>query len=157
MNSFFRQTDNAWHRAINAHAHLGGPDFPHWMYEAKTAAGESERLPKLFERERLGMLSKVFRPCACCSNGKHVVDNHLTCCMGIECRKCPHLLALDACTDLTPEQIDTMKSWTCIGHILSKGGDPMNEGYILTVDDRMFWDRVFESLASSGPDATEGQ
>jgi hypothetical protein len=150
MSDFINTTEYPWHRAINDHCDEQRElkkEWPHFMYEAKTAARSIEYLPDLFAREREGKLPKTFRMCSCCSEGKHVVDNHLTCCLGIECRKCPHLLALEKTLELTPALIDQMKAWTCIAHILSKGGDVMNEGYILTVDDRMFWDRVCQSMA----------
>ena len=38
--------------------------------------------------------------------------------------------------------------------IVSQGGDVAGEGYILTTDDRMFWDRVYASMAS-GQDEQE--
>lgn len=39
------------------------------------------------------------------------------------------------------------KAWTCAAHIVSSGGDVLREGYLLTVDDRMYWDKVYENLA----------
>lgn len=53
---------------------------------------------------------------------------------------------------MTPEQRDWIKAWTCVGHILANGGDVAGEGFIMTVDDRMYWDGVYESLASAGPE-----
>jgi hypothetical protein len=50
---------------------------------------------------------------------------------------------------LTPEQQDEAKAWTCVAHILMQGGDHMNEGYLLTTGDRMFWERVYENLSAS--------
>lgn len=148
-----REIDHPWHCAINQHARdKAGDEWPRFMYDGKTAAHEVPRMALLFAMERDGKLAKVFRPCACCSDGKHIVDNHLTCCLGTECRKCPHLLALEK-ADLSPEQIDICKAWTCAAHILANGGDVMGEGFLVTVDDRMFWDRVCESLASVEPDA----
>jgi hypothetical protein len=49
---------------------------------------------------------------------------------------------------VTPEDIDIAKAWTCAAHIVSEGGDRMNEGYIVTVSDRMYWDRVCENLSA---------
>jgi hypothetical protein len=37
-----------------------------------------------------------------------------------------------------------------LAHIVSTGGDTMNEGFLLRVDDRMFWDNVHASLAQEG-------
>ena len=31
-------------------------------------------------------------------------------------------------------------------------GDPAGEGYVLTVDDRMFWERTYASMAGGPPD-----
>lgn len=64
----------------------------------------------------------------------------------MECRKCPHLAALDK-AEMEPEKRDWIKAWTCVGHILSKGGDVAGEGFLTTVDDRMYWDSVHQSLA----------
>jgi hypothetical protein len=144
-----------WHRAINRHSEeqqKAGKEWPRFMYDGKTAASEVPRMALVLGMEREGKLPKVFRPCSCCSEGKHIEDNHLTCCLGVKCRECPHLLALEKATELTPEQIDQCKAWTCAAHILANGGDVMGEGFLVTVDDRMFWDRVCESLASGGPD-----
>lgn len=146
--------DHPWHCAINHHAReQKAGAWPRFMYDAKTAAHEINRMALLFAMERNGKLPKIFRPCACCSEGKHIVDNHLTCCLGTECRKCPHLLALEK-AELTPEQIDICKSWTCATHILANGGDVANEGFLTTVDDRMYWDRVGDSLAAASDDGS---
>lgn len=143
--------DHEWHVAINKHTTAlreADPqsEWPRWMYEAKDAALEVPRLALLFKNEREGKLDKTFRRCSCCPDEKHVVDNHLTCCLGVECRKCPHLMGMEKAA-LTPEQIDWVKSWTCVGHILANGGDVANTGFIITEDDKMYWDSVHNSLA----------
>lgn len=142
--------NHEWHCAINrfTEGKAGTEEWPRFMYEAKTAAAEVPRLALLFKSEREDKLDKVFQPCSCCTEKKHVVDNHLTCCLGTECRKCPYLLALDK-AKLPAETRDWLKAWTCATHIIENGGDPANEGFILTVDDRMYWDRLHESLAAS--------
>jgi hypothetical protein len=157
LKDFGGDIDHEWHVAINRHSddeRAAGKEWPSWMYEAKDAALEVPRLALLFQNERLGKLPKVFRKCACCSEGKHITDNHLTCCLGVECRKCPHLAGLDK-AKLPVEQRDWIKAWTCAGHILSEGGDRANTGFLVTVDDVMFWDSVHSSLASAPPDITE--
>lgn len=139
-----------WHVAINQHAdnqRKAGKDDYHWLYDAKTAAQEVPRLALLFDHERNGKLKKVHRQCSH-SKLQEVVDNHLTCCLGVECRKCEHLLDLEK-AKLTPDQIDWIKAWTCMGHILSNGGDHAGEGFILTTDDRMYWDTVYDHLAQA--------
>lgn len=151
-----RELTHSWHGAINQFIHPpeAKHDHEHWkknrsMYWAKTAFGEVERLPMLFEMERTGKLAKTHKACAHCGPPpQEVQDNHLTCCLGVECRACPMLVALDS-VDCTDEERDQIKAWTCIAHILSSGGDVANEGFILTTDDRMYWDSVHQSLASA--------
>lgn len=140
-----------WHVAINAHAQefqKGGGSWQdmRFMYEAKTAAGEVPRLAFVFRREREGKLTQTHHQCSHDHEGTPVPDNHLTCCLGVECRACPHLLALDA-AEVEPEELDVIKAWTCVTHIISQGGDMAGEGYVLAEDDRMFWDNVYTSLA----------
>jgi hypothetical protein len=55
----------------------------------------------------------------------------------------------------TDEERDEAKAWTCATHIISKGGDIAGEGFILTTDDRMYWDRLHASLAMPNPDDDE--
>lgn len=137
-----------WHVAVNACAtERGHDDWPKFMYEAHTAADEVPRMALLFRLEREAKLRQTHQHCSHCEP-EPVKDNHLTCCLGTKCRECPFLLALET-AKLTPEQIDQAKAWTCAAHIISKGGDMMGEGYLLTVDDRMYWDRLHSSLASA--------
>ena len=143
-----------WHCAINRFHYPDdtGPGLEHrsWMYEAKDAQAEVRRLPRLFQLERTGALRKQHVQCSM-SDPVPVADNHLTCCLGVECRKCPELLALES-PKLSPEQVDEIKAWTCVTHIISKGGDQAREGYILTTDDIMFWQNTYASLASNPED-----
>ena len=117
------------------------------MYEAKTMADEVPRLVLLFKREREGRNPSVHQQCSR-SQPVPVVDNHLSCCLGVKCRECPELLAIEKMEKSTPEEIDTAKAWTCAAHIVSEGGDPAGERYLMTVDDRMFWET---SLVAPGP------
>lgn len=138
-----------WHVAVNRYnsGRLGSPEYSRWMYEAMKMAGEVPRMAVLIGMERRGELPKTHRQCSL-SPSEPIPDNHLQCCLGVKCAACPQLLALDQMERVTPEEIDTAKAWTCAAHIVSEGGDRMNEGYILTVRDRMFWDRVYENLCA---------
>lgn len=146
-----------WHVAINRfHDGKHGDDRRSFMYEAKAAADEVPRLTMLFQAERLGKLPLVHQQCSCCPP-QPIPTNHLTCCLGTRCSECPMLKALDA-AELSADQIDIAKAWTCVTHIIGEGGDMAGEGYILTVDDRMYWDNVYQSLAASDEDpVTIGQ
>src|ERR1700722_20407837 len=132
LNSRF---SHEWHVAINKFnvGKQGTGDWQSFMYEAKAAADEVPRLATLFQMERLGKLPAVHQQCSCCPP-EPVPSNHLICCLGTKCSECPMLKALDA-ADLSADEIDTAKSWTCATHIISKGGDVSGEGFILTVDD----------------------
>lgn len=149
----FRKWRYPWHGAVNdfAEKQRGKGDFDtyRFMYEAMHVAEEIARLPLLFKAEREGKLPKLHRQCSF-SGTDPVPDNHLTCCLGVECRKCEFLAAIDA-AELTPEQRDQAKTYTCVTHIVSKGGDRAGEGYILTTDDRMYWDRVYQNMAAEPP------
>lgn len=141
-----------WHVAINRHHYpeAGRSERSPWMYAAKDAAGEVYRLPLLFKMEREGTLPKIHRQCSH-SAPAEIVANALSCCLGVKCATCPQLLALDA-MKAAPDDIDRAKAWTCVAHILSEGGDVAGEGFVLTTDDRMYWDNVYSSLSGGDPD-----
>lgn len=149
--------EHDWHVAINAYvvpAMIGTADYPTFMYEAKSARDEIRRLPLLFKMEREAKLPSTHQQCSH-SEPVPIPKNELTCCLGVKCAECPHLKALET-AKLTPEQIDEAKAWTCVTHVVMKGGDHAREGYIMTTGDRMFWDHVYESMAANpddlGPD-----
>lgn len=95
--------------------------------------------------EREGILPQEHQQCS--RQDPEPITNRLTCCLGVVCAECPYLLALERAEGVPPEKIDEMKAWTCAAHILMSGGDRAGEGYILTTSDRMYWDRVYASLA----------
>lgn len=140
-----------WHVAINGFCSpkMGGAEWPRWMYEAKTMADEVPRMVMLFRHERENALPQTHQQCSM-QAPVPVKGNHLTCCKGVKTRECPHLLALEKIERCTPDDVDTAKAWTCAAHIVSTGGDMMGEGYLLRVDDRMFWDNAYASLAQEG-------
>ena len=142
-----------WHVVINQFhdGKIGSTDWRRWLYEAKTMADEVPRMMMLFKRERDGLLVSTHTQCSH-SESVPVVDNHLSCCLGVACRSCPELLALDTIKGATMEQIDQAKAWTCAAHIVSNGGDRSGEGYLLTTDDRMYWERVYQNMSRDEPE-----
>ena len=143
--------NHEWHVAVNRHSDEWRKEGKEWsamrfMYEAKTMADEVPRMAMLFKAERESALPQTHQQCSM-QAPVPVKDNHLTCCNGMKTRECPHLLALEKIERCTPEDVDTAKAWTCAAHIVSEGGDFGGEGYLLRVDDRMFWDNVYDSLA----------
>lgn len=143
MTELHQLGPNRWHAAVNRFSTEVGHE--HFMYEAMNAATEVPRLTKLFAMERTGTLPQFHQQCS--QQEPEPIKNVLTCCLGTQCSDCPFLLALEK-AELPPEEIDTAKAWTCVTHIISQGGDPAKEGYVLTTSDVMFWERTYESLAA---------
>lgn len=146
--------DHEWHVAVNRHSDEWRKAGKKWgdmrfMYEAKSMADEVPRMVMLFRQERENALPQTHKQCSL-QAAVPVKDNHLSCCLGVKTRDCPHLLALEKLDRCEPADSDTAKAWTCAAHIVSQGGDHMNEGYLLRVNDRMFWDNVYASLAQEG-------
>lgn len=146
--------DHEWHVAINRHQDAQRAAGKEWeearfMYDAKDMADEVPRMARLFKQERENALPSTHQQCSK-QEPIPVRDNHLTCCMGVKTRQCPHLLALEKIERCSPEEIDTAKAWTCAAHIIGNGGDQAREGFLLSVDDRMYWSSVHASLAHEG-------
>ena len=140
-----------WHVAVNRHQDAQRAAGKEWeearfMYDGLKMADEVPRMVMLFRQERDNALPQTHQQCSK-QAPVPVKDNHLSCCLGVKTRECPHLLALEKLDRCEPADSDTAKAWTCAAHIASQGGDPANEGYLLRVDDRMFWDNVYSSLA----------
>ncbi len=145
--------NHEWHVAVNRHSDEWRKADKEWgemrfMYEAKRMADEVPRMVMLFRQERENALPQTHQQCSM-QAPVPVKANHLSCCLGVKARECPHLLALEKIERATPEDVDEAKAWTCAAHIVSQGGDRMGEGYMLRVDDRMFWDNVYSSLAQT--------
>lgn len=145
--------NHEWHVAVNRHGDDWRKAGNEWgamrfMYEAKKMADEVPRMVMLFKAEREKTLPQTHKQCSM-QDAVPVKDNHLSCCLGVKARECPHLLALEKIERVTPDDVDEAKAWTCAAHIVSRGGDTMGEGYMLRVDDRMFWDNVYSSLAQT--------
>jgi hypothetical protein len=141
--------DHKWHVAINRYADgkHGSDEYPRFMYEAKRAYRELGRMTILFKQEREGTLPKYHQQWIH-SAPESLNDNYLSCCLGVRCSECPHLLALNG---LDPEMIDAAKAFTCMAHIIESGGDPALEGYLLTQSDKKFWENLYSSLAEAMP------
>lgn len=140
-----------WHVAINQlnyRRREAGKDWCRFVYAAKSAADEVPRLAMLFKRERDKDLPDTLKRCSH-AHPEPIPDNHLTCCLGIKCAECEYLLAIDG-AELSDEQKDAAKAWTCVTHAISKGDHvDTSEGVVMTVGDRMYWDGVYRNLASA--------
>jgi len=111
-----------WHVAVNHYSHAeckAGRAWPGWMYRAMMASDEVPRMILLFENERRNGLAESYKMCGHDPNpATPLPDNHLRCALGQECRKCPHLAAIESHERMTPEAKDEAKAWTCATHIL---------------------------------------
>lgn len=119
--------DNAWHSACNAEGDRlraatppgEQPAWPGLMYAAMKISDEVPRMVLLFQYERERGMSDAYKMCAHDPRpATKLVDNHLRCALGQECRKCPHLAAIDRSERMTPEAKDEAKAWTCATHFL---------------------------------------
>lgn len=146
---------NAWHGAINQFAEAERArtgthdDWPRMMYEAKQLADEVPRMILKFEQERRGM-PQAFKMCGHDPRpATKLVDNHLKCVLGKECRKCPYLLAIEASAEMTDEAKDEAKAWTCATHILRETPkDSYLEEFIFDKGDIAAHQQMGASLAS---------
>ena len=105
-----------WHSALNGQGIRN--QAPHWMYTAKMVADEVPRMILMFEQERKG-LPTHYKMCGHDPRpATPLPDNHLTCALGAQCRKCPFLARIEAQANMTNEAKDEAKAWTCATHIL---------------------------------------
>lgn len=142
---------NDWHQSVsayNAALHAAGQPWAGWMYTAIKVADEVSRMILLFEREREDALGDSYKMCAHDPRpATPLPDNHLRCMLGHECRKCPHLAAIDASERMTPEAKDEAKAWTCATHVLLESKlDTFFESFLRDKSDDAFDARLLESF-----------
>lgn len=125
------------------------------MYLAMRLSSEVSRMILLFERERTTGMPQQVKFCAHDPAPPVALpDNHLKCNLGVACRSCPHLAALEA-SDMTPEAKDEAKAWTCATHILLEAnpahGVPYIETFLSDKSDAAFNDRMARSFGAEFP------
>jgi hypothetical protein len=111
-----------WHRACNAEGnrqYAQGGKWPRVMYNALKISDEVPRMTMLFKLEREHAMPSSFKLCAHDPRpATPLPDNHLRCALGVECRRCEYLAAIDRSDSMTPEAKDEAKAWTCATHFL---------------------------------------
>jgi hypothetical protein len=133
-----------WHCKLNKFNDIKKSKFEHWMYEAKRIWEALPSMIKSFELESTGKLTKEYKHCSM-SPAIPLKDNKLNCCLGKVCRDCDYLKALSGL-----ENENEAKAYTCISHILHNIEKcDTSEGYLLTDDDKMFWQNTYKSLADT--------
>ena len=152
--------DSDWHRAINAHsedpAHFPRPSpssskpWPRMMYTAHRISDEVPRMVLLFQYERERGMPDSYKMCGLDPRpATKLVDNHLRCALGQECRKCPHLQAIERSQHMTPEAKDEAKAWTCATHfLLESQPDVFLEQILFDKSDDAFNARLAESFGA---------
>ncbi len=152
--------DLDWHRACNAESDRLGADYVpgegksrQWarlMYTAMKISDEVPRMVLLFEHERERGLPDSYKMCGLDPRpATRLVDNHLRCALGQQCRKCPHLAAIDRSPHMTPEAKDEAKAWTCATHfLLESHPDVYVETILRDKSDDAFDDRLAESFGA---------
>ena len=151
--------DGAWHGAINAESdrcRATGEAWPRMMYVAKTISDEVPRMVLLFQYERERGMPDSYKMCAHDPRpATPLKDNHLRCALGQECRKCPHLAAIDRSERMTPEAKDEAKAWTCATHyLLESKPDVHCEQILFDKSDDAFHERLAQSFASEYDDGS---
>lgn len=134
-----------WHAVLNGKGI--GEQAVHWMYTAKLVADEVPRMILLFESERRG-LATHYKMCAHDPRpATPLSDNHLTCALGKQCRKCPFLARIEEHEQMTNEAKDEAKAWTCATHILLESKlDRYFESFLRDKSDDAFDARLAESF-----------
>ena len=155
--------DHAWHVACNAESdrlHAATPPGqPHeWarlMHTARKVSDEVPRMVLLFQYERERGMPDSYKMCGHDPRpATKLVDNHLRCALGQECRKCPHLAAIDR-SAMTPEAKDEAKAWTCATHfLLNSDEDVYFETILRDKSDDAFDARLVQSFAAEYDDGS---
>lgn len=165
-----RQADHLWHVWLNSRNTVGS--FDHSMYEFKSMLDflryGHEQIAKAFT----GGLTKTHQQCSRCQP-EEVKDNKLSCAFGTDVTKCQILVSIKSVFDAERERVcgsigkfyssvpDSemyrVMANTCAWHmytqpIKDKSHIDTSEGWLTDVSDRMFWDRIYQSMASGDPD-----
>jgi hypothetical protein len=145
--------DGAWHGAVNAESdrlRKEGAEFPRMLYTAKGISDEVPRMVLLFQYERERGMPDSYKMCGLDPRpATPLQDNHLRCALGQECRKCPHLAAIDRSDRMTPEAKDEAKAWTCATHfLLESDSDVFFEQILRDKGDDAFEERLLQSFGA---------
>jgi hypothetical protein len=175
--------DHVWHVWINDRQR--GRPSDKWegsLYEFKDLLKfmryGHQQIATAFE----GRLRKVHRQCS--RTAPEVIhENKLKCCLGVEVTHCPILLSLKETVEqqraivspfdgkrpyesLDDQAMYRLMSQTCAWHIYHEACGiqdghhfhvDTSEGHLMDISDRMYWDRLYQSLGGSDPDESEEQ
>lgn len=182
MSDVLSRMDHIWHVWMNrqkAYSAQSDP-FLRGIYEFKSLVQflsyGAQQIQKAYE----GKLPNVHRQCSRCEP-EPITNNRLKCCLnGTDVTECEILVSLKAVAEeerkpitfpdgrqfersISDEQIYELMARTCAWHIFATvigattgwHGIDTSEGYLNDESDRMFWKRVYESMAGDDPDDSE--
>lgn len=165
--------DHIWHVWINHRQdERRGLEWEHSLYEFKSMLQFLTYGRKQIQKAFTGNLPKTHRQCSRCAP-EPIPNNHLSCCLGQEVTTCPILTSLKATVEeqrtritpfdgkahyanVTDEHLYRLMAQTCAWHIYHEACNikdertfyvDTSEGYLMSVSDRMFWDRIYNSLS----------
>ena len=177
-NKHKNQADHIWHVWMNRYSEKeqkAGREWPHSLYEFKSLLHFLEYGWVLLQKAFTDALPKVHQQCSH-SPVEAVPVNVLKCCLGTECTKCEILLSVKEAFDaerqrecgqlgkyyaeVPDEEMYRRMAGVCAWHIyreacgITEGfhGVDTSEGHLMDVTDRMFWDRVYGSMAATDPE-----
>ena len=167
-----RQADHIWHVWMNKYS-TEQSKWPHSLYEFKSLLEFLQWGWKRLEQAFTANLPTEHQQCSL-SPVEPIKENILKCCLGAECVKCDILLGLKATFDdernrtrgvlgkfydQVPEtEVYKRMANTCAWHIYTKTcgivdegfhGVDTTEGHLMDTGDRMYWDRLYQSLSQT--------
>jgi hypothetical protein len=181
-----RSLEHIWHVWINRRQEMRRAETPdatqeHSLYEFKSMLQFLEYGHRLIQDAFEGKLATTHKQCSH-SPTLPILNNVLKCAIGTEVTTCPILLQLretfqsqiESITpfngekpygDLPPKSVYGLMAKTCAWHIYATscrvqegwGGIDTSEGYLMDESDRMFWARVYESMAYDPSDDETGE
>ena len=171
-----RQSDHIWHVWINRYATAereAKREWPRSLYEFKSLLNFLEWGCAKIRDAFTGNLPKAHRQCSM-SLSEPINANRLICCLGVDVTACSILTDLKATFEterqrecgklgkfydqVPDEEMYRRMAQTCAWHIYKEAcavndSAPFridtSEGHLMDVGDRMFWDRVYESMSAT--------
>lgn len=171
-----RDADHIWHVWLNRR-NTSAAEFDHSMYEFKSMLEFLSYGAGRIEKAYTGTLPTVHRQCSH-SSPEAISCNKLTCSFGRDVTQCEILVSIKNTFDderqrtlgklgkpyaeVPDSEMYRVMANTCAWHMYTeplRGGQHIDtsEGWLTDVSDRMFWDRVYTSMAAADGDGDDAQ
>jgi hypothetical protein len=166
------QSDHIWHVWLNMWNQRQAAKFDHSMYEFKSMLDFLSYGKEQIEKAFTGQLRSTHRQCSRCES-EPIDNNKLSCAFGTDVTQCEILQSIRTTFDekrnrecgvlgkhysgVSDQDLYRVMANTCAWHMYTepiKTGRfiDTSEGWLTDTSDRMFWQRVHESMAGSDPD-----